>query len=482
MDAPETTSRGDESDPLAARRAMGRSFRSLTREHGFEPLRIEGTLPPELRGTLYRNGPALFEAQGTPYRHWLDGDGAISAARFDGRGGATGAVRVTVTRELAEEREAGRMLYGSGFTKGPIWRKRLFGGGKNGTNVHVLAWQERVFAMPENGLPIEIDPDTLATKGPWNLDGALSQLVNAHARIHPSTGATYVFGPTMGIRNTLDLYELPREGEPRRLVSIPMKRPVMVVHDLAMSEGHVVFVQHPVRVSVLPMMLGIGTALDSISYHPDDGSEFIVVSLAPPHEVVRIRVPAFFHFHYVNAFDDGDALVVDFTRYPSFDLGEAFMLDALRSGEGWTRAPIGKLTRARIDRRLSTVTFDTLWEENCDFGVTAPAMQGKAARFVWGLVAKDHVDRIEKLDTTTGEVRKSSFSLMECPGEPNFVPRPGATGEDDGFILTMVYDAASDKSFVAVLDAKDPATCLAKVWFDQAIPFPIHGMFTPSTP
>ena len=70
-------------------------FQDLTRSHGFEPLRVTGTLPPALRGTLYRNGPGRFSVAGERYRHWFDGDGAVSAVRFaDGR--ASGAARVTL--------------------------------------------------------------------------------------------------------------------------------------------------------------------------------------------------------------------------------------------------------------------------------------------------------------------------------------------------------------------------------------------------
>jgi len=69
--------------------------RDLGREHGFEPLRVEGTLPPALRGTLYRNGPGQFGQFGRRYAHPFEGDGAVTAVRFeDGR--AQGASKVTL--------------------------------------------------------------------------------------------------------------------------------------------------------------------------------------------------------------------------------------------------------------------------------------------------------------------------------------------------------------------------------------------------
>src|SRR6516162_11848368 len=60
----------------AGAHAWRRAFRDLPREHGFEPLRVEGRLPEGLRGTLYRTGPSLFSTFGRRYGHWFDGDGA----------------------------------------------------------------------------------------------------------------------------------------------------------------------------------------------------------------------------------------------------------------------------------------------------------------------------------------------------------------------------------------------------------------------
>jgi len=69
----------------------------LPREHGFEPLLVEGELPAELRGTLYRNGPGLFGQRGVRYAHPFESDGALTAIRLDG-GTAAGAVRITPSR------------------------------------------------------------------------------------------------------------------------------------------------------------------------------------------------------------------------------------------------------------------------------------------------------------------------------------------------------------------------------------------------
>src|SRR5829696_8528982 len=81
------------------------AFRDLPREHPFEPLSVTGSIPSELRGTLYRSGPSLFSAQGQSYHHWFDGDGAVSAVRF-ANGEAAGAVRLVPSEGLLAERRA----------------------------------------------------------------------------------------------------------------------------------------------------------------------------------------------------------------------------------------------------------------------------------------------------------------------------------------------------------------------------------------
>jgi all-trans-8'-apo-beta-carotenal 15,15'-oxygenase len=117
------------------------AFQDLPREHGFEPLRVEGRIPDDLVGTLYRNGPALFSMFGRRYAHWFDGDGAISAVRF-GPDGARGAARLVQTKGLLDERRAGRAIYaGYGSTNPGNALQRIMPRGKNAANTSVVIWQ-----------------------------------------------------------------------------------------------------------------------------------------------------------------------------------------------------------------------------------------------------------------------------------------------------------------------------------------------------
>ena len=73
------------------------AFESQLGEYSYRP-RVEGALPPWLRGTLFRNGPSRFERGGRRYAHMLDGDGAVAAFTFDGEGGVHFRSRFVRTR------------------------------------------------------------------------------------------------------------------------------------------------------------------------------------------------------------------------------------------------------------------------------------------------------------------------------------------------------------------------------------------------
>src|SRR5689334_22132083 len=58
---------------------------SLREEHSYQA-RVEGGIPTQLRGTLYRNGPGLFDRGGLRKRNLLDGDGMVQSFRFHDSG------------------------------------------------------------------------------------------------------------------------------------------------------------------------------------------------------------------------------------------------------------------------------------------------------------------------------------------------------------------------------------------------------------
>ena len=461
--------------------AWHRAFRDLPRQHGFEPLVVEGRLPPELRGTLYRTGPSLFSTFGRRYRHWFDGDGAVSAIRFDGSG-ATGAVRLVESRGLAEERQRGRAHYAAYGTPAPsVWRGLVAGlrhDLKNTGNTSVVIWQGRVYALLEAGRPTELSADDLTTLGERDLDGAVLQTFSAHPHYVPARKSAYNFGVRYGRRTEIDLFALPDDGPARRLATLALPGATMI-HDFIATERHLIFFAPPLRLRLLRQLVGRGSFAENLRWRPELGTEVLVVPIDAPAEVRRFTVPAFYQWHFANAFERGGEIVIDYVRYADF-ASNAWLGELL---DGPTRSTIeGALHRAVIDPARGTLKSEKLASLRCEFPrvarVAAPHRFVYVATHSSDSVANGMFDRLARIDVERGAVEAVSLGDGTYPSEPVFVRRPDGSAEDDGWLLTLVYDACTDRSGVAVLDARDLARgAVARAWFDHHVPFTFHGNF-----
>jgi carotenoid cleavage dioxygenase-like enzyme len=158
---------------------------------------------------------------------------------------------------------------------------------------------------------------------------------------------------------------------------------------------------------------------------------------------------------------------------------EALYLDRLRAGGG---APMALPTRLRLDLAGGGVDVRLLSPMPLELPrINYGAHNGRPYRTVYGASAgdragRDFFDRLGTLDTATGQ----TWTWREdgCyPGEPVFVPAPGARDEQDGVLLSVVLDARSGRSFLLVLHAPS-LTELARAEVPHAIPFGFHGRFT----
>jgi all-trans-8'-apo-beta-carotenal 15,15'-oxygenase len=446
----------------------------LSREHGFEPLVVEGKLPAELRGTLYRNGPGQFGLHGARYTHPFEGDGAITAIRLDGKR-ALGASQVTQTAGLVEEKAAGRALYNSTAP----WLRRMAnifkGRMKNTANTNVIMWQGRLFALMEAAKPTELDPQTLAMRGETDLDGAVVSMFSAHPHRVEARKAIYNFGLEYGRKTRLHLYELPDTGAAKHLGAIDLAGPPML-HDFIATETHLVFFISPVRVNLPRMFLQVGGFDRMWDWKPELGTEVICVPIDRPREPVRFTVDAFYQWHFTNAFTRNGELVIDYVRYPTFEsfyeIGRAATvpMDRLLTGDSGAH-------RAVIDLAARTLRSEAILDRNCEFPTVAPGVEGTEHAFSYCVL--DELRGIGKLDRN-GRLTQHVLPSTQRITEPLFVRR-GTRSEDDGWLVALCHDDPSNRAFFAVYDAlRIPEGPLATAWFDHQVPITFHGTFAPS--
>ena len=188
--------------------------RSMTEEHDYLP-RVEGSVPPALRGTLYRNGPGRFDLGGTRKTHLLDGDGMIQAFDF-GAGKVRYRNRFVRTEKYVAEEQAGRVLLPTWTTRAPGGMLRNMGNRiKSQAGVTTLVKNGCLFAFDEVSLPYGLDPDTLETRGEQQVGPpAIRTDYKAHTKTDAKTGEWLLLGMQYGPRTYLDLVVRGADGEP----------------------------------------------------------------------------------------------------------------------------------------------------------------------------------------------------------------------------------------------------------------------------
>ena len=81
-----------------------------------------------------------------------------------------------------------------------------------------------------------------------------------------------------------------------------------------------------------------------------------------------------------------------------------------------------------------------------------------------------------KYDFVTGRSETHEFGKGRYGGEGVFVPRPNALTEDDGWLLTFVYDTSQEQSELVVVHAQDMAAQpVARLLIPQRVPYGFHG-------
>ncbi|RDI60298.1 retinal pigment epithelial membrane protein [Nocardia pseudobrasiliensis] len=85
---------------------------------------------------------------------------------------------------------------------------------------------------------------------------------------------------------------------------------------------------------------------------------------------------------------------------------------------------------------------------------------------------------VVKYDRTTGARRIRRIGDARLPSEAVFVPAAAGTGEDDGYLLTVVSDLKQNASRLLVLDASGLDE-IAVVHLPRRVPAGIHGSWIP---
>lgn len=470
----ETTTAGTDRHGYAEARI---GFETLADEVRVDSLPVEGELPPWLEGALIRTGPAQFETERGSMRHWFDGLAMLHRFGFGG-GRVTYANRYLDTEAKRAADAKGEIQY-SEFATDPcrslfkraftLFQPKL----TDNCNVNLLKLGERFVAMTETPLPVQFDPDTLAAAGvAWEVPG---ELTTAHPHLDRASGGMLNYAAKLGPRSKYRFFHLaPDATEPDVTASLPVREPAYM-HSFGLSERWIVLAEFPFVVNPLRLALSGRPYIENYRWRPELGTRFTLIDRASGEAHGPFDADACFGFHHVNAFDDGDEVVVDASVFADAAIVEDLYLDRLRAGKP---IPAPELRRFRIHPGSGRVTAERLTEEGLDLPrINYGRCNERPYRHVWGVGIGDggYLDRIVAADLETRTTR--AWEEPGCyPGEPVFASEPGAEDEDAGVLLSVVLDATAGSSFLLVLDA---ATLRerARARAPHHIPFSFHGQF-----
>lgn len=462
-------------------RAWSAGFASLEQEFDYRITEIDGQVPQALRGTLFRNGAGRNDLNGRPFPHWFDGDGMISAIRF-ADDGISYLNRYVRTDNYVNETREGRILY-RGFGKmrpGGILANALRMAA-NVSNTSVVLQGERLLSLWEGGAPYGLDPKTLATVGVEDFDGRV-RAFSAHPKIDALTGELYNFGIDYGRVTTLTPYRIASDGALTAFAPVKLPYPVMN-HDFVLTEHYLVFCLGPILVHPLKFMLGLSSFDGAL--HWDGGKPTLILLVRRDGSAAPrwIETEPFFQFHFANGFEQDGTVIVDLTRYPDYETIGGVLRSFTRSN--WQADGMAALVRLRIDLATGKVDFKGFDTGNAnEFPRINPALTGQPYRFAY--IANNPPTQqvglqqhVTKIDLESGRCVSHDLGPGRYAGEPVFIPT-GLGAEDEGVLVTLVYDSAANRTDVVGLDARDlAAKPIFTARLQHHVPYSLHGYFTP---
>ena len=427
----------------------------VTEEVTETALQVQGTIPPELNGLYVRNGPNSWQG-GT--EHFFMGDGMLHGVSFEQGKASWYKNRYVQTPLLYNE---------SGFL---LKRPEL---AENQINVSLIHHGGKLLSLGDAGWGYDIDPDDLSTVGVQTYNNQLQTAMTAHPKIDPDSGTMHFFGYSV-FAPYLTYHQANAAGELIKTVPLETDGPAMM-HDFAMTENHVIFMELPVKFSMFKAV-----TLDPFPFGWDDDAVCRMGVLPKSGEAADMQwfdVPTCFIFHTMNAYEENGSIVLDAARYDSLWV----------KGSGDFNHP-AYLTRFTLNLASGAASVDRVHEQSMEFPQINRSNWGRNYRYGYSLtsgmedghVAYDGATGFMKFDMHTGQGQHYKLPKGVAPAEPFFVAAHSATSEDDGYVLSYVYEPATHTSDLWIIDASDfMAGPIAKVKLPVRVPIGFHGVWVP---
>lgn len=441
------------------------NYAPIREENDFQDMPIIGKIPDNLpKGIYMRNGPnPAFEP--ISYTYPFDGDGMIHAMYLDNNIPRY-KNRYVKTKGLLLEQKFGHAIYGG--IQNPIPaddkyfqssdEKEQF---KNGAFVHIIRHANHYLAILEAVPAYEID-SSLNTLGEWCPGTTKPLKIGPHTRFDPDTQhlflIKYDFQPPY-----LQIHEVDEKGLFVKSINID-KSYCTMIHDFVLTKNYFIFFDCPLVIDIAAAQKGGGF----LQWQSDKGSRIALVSRHDTNVVHWITIPAFFVFHFANAYEENNTILIDYVRYNQFSLDDD------------NDHP--RLHRMRIDLDTLQTTTTQLCNYPTEFPTFNLQHNSKSYRYLYAPISHhaSHFDALMKYDLQTQQVIVHDFGDDAEIGEAVFAPAISPSSEDDGYVMLFVYHKTRDTSNFVILNAQDfsgDPSCIIQL--PRRVPHGLHGSWFP---
>lgn len=460
-------------DPKRSMRRL--ATQTASGEGTWTNLKVEGKIPRDLNGSLFRTTPGESERYGVTLKHLFDGDAYFAGWRFnDGQVSLQG--RFIQTRGRLREKEAGKMLYSDYGTLAPDSKM----GGKNQPSVNVIEWRGKLLGLSEGGLPTIVNPQTFDLEGAENFGGVVPNdlTFTAHPRFDPKTGDMFAWGFEKRPPGTMHIIHINRQtGKAETLYKAPQKA-FNMVHDAMLTENYFVILIMPTAYDMQMMMSGktMSEALKFAENQPTMLYAFPRDNQGGKAVPVEIELPPYTIFHYGNAFEKSPNEIV----FETITSQNNQFIEVLRN---WRTDQIpelkpNNLRQITVDLSKRQVVSSNELAQNVEFPRYDFRLTGHKARYLY--VAENLYGEnagIVRIDLDKKTSKKVSNGKTRTIAEPVFVPKTSNINEDRGWILAQGYDAVKNENFLEIRDAQT-LEFQSRIWAaGQHFPLGFHGNF-----
>jgi carotenoid cleavage dioxygenase len=456
-------------------KGWGEPMRSESTLEGLEL--IEGAIPEGLEGTLYRLGADRQYPSGRTDDIFIDGEGMFHMFRFhDGQ--VDYRSRWVETTRYKLQKDARRALFGryrNRYTNDPSVEGVHMGTGNTTAMFHA----GHLYALKEDDLPYEMDPDTLETIGQTDFDGQFrAETFSAHPKVDPITNELLTFAYQAKGDATRDIAFYVFDKDRKLVNEVWFQMPYAAcVHDFAVTDEWVIFPFFPL-ITDLDVVKAGGPYYQ---WHPDQEVHVALVPRYGTADGIRwFKGPVASAGHMMNGVREGSKLHLDLCLYD----GNCFPFFTTPAGE--TTAPVPPvLTRLTFDLEANDdrYTQAPLLRVPCEMPRTDDRYQGRAYRYGFMIVYRsaDGSSAVGRVDHQTGELTTWAPSPGDSVQECQFVPRTQDSPEGDGWLILPVSRVSKNRSDLAVLDAQNLAAGpVALLKLPVKVRSTFHGTWVPA--